>query len=334
MNETALIVRESLDPAVLFTDTGMDEVLAKIKSEATSYAFTANDDQGRKDIASLAYRVARSKTIIDDMGKEIVSDWKKKAKVIDEQRKKARDFLDGLKEEVRAPLAEWEAEQARIKAEEEAREREKIDARIAALAQVNCVLSSFDITAMTDDEFDEKLATATAEYEEKQRLAEQARLAEEAAQRAEKERMAAERAELEALRAEQEKIRKEQAEKDRIEREKMAEEARKLDEERQAIQAEKDRMERERFEAEAKERARIQAENYAKEKVEREAAERERQREILPDKEKLLLHADNITSLSAYNLDVKSGDARELFYESLDRLMKIDQWFRIKIEEL
>jgi len=332
MNETALVVRESLDPAVLFTDAGMDEVLARIKSEAMSYAFTAEDEQGRKDITSLAYRVARSKTIIDDLGKDIVSEWKRQSKVYDVQRKKARDFLDALKEEVQEPLTVWKAEQARLKAEEERREREKIDARIVALAQVGCVIGSFEITAMTDDEFDEKLAVVTSEHEEIQRIEQEARIAAEAARKAEEEKLAAERAELNAMRAEQEKTRKEQEEKDRVEREKMAEEAHKLGAQWEAIRLEKERIDREKFEAQAKEDARMEAERLAAEKFEREDREKRkaeeqaltekiRQEALLPDKEKLVAWIHSFTGM--VSPDVQDAAAQEIVV-----------WFESKISEL
>jgi colicin import membrane protein len=100
MEETALVAIEELDIAKLFTDEGMQGVLQEIESKALSFAFDIETDQGRKDIASLAYKVARSKTLIDNTGKDTVADWKKKTKLIDGYRKQARDFLDDLKEKV------------------------------------------------------------------------------------------------------------------------------------------------------------------------------------------------------------------------------------------
>jgi hypothetical protein len=67
----------------------------------------------------MAYSVARTKTYIDSIGKELVSHYKEAPKKIDSVRKFARDSLDYLRDEVRKPLDEWENEQARLKLLEE-----------------------------------------------------------------------------------------------------------------------------------------------------------------------------------------------------------------------
>ncbi|STR94742.1 Uncharacterised protein [Hafnia alvei] len=74
--------------------------------------------KGRDAIASMAHKVARSKTYIDNAGKDLVAELKALPKQIDESRRLVRERLDALKDEVRRPLTEWEAEQERIKAEE------------------------------------------------------------------------------------------------------------------------------------------------------------------------------------------------------------------------
>jgi ABC-type Zn uptake system ZnuABC Zn-binding protein ZnuA len=61
---------------------------------------------------------SRSKTYIDNAGKDLVAELKALPKQIDESRRVVRERLDALKDEVRRPLTEWEAEQERIKAEE------------------------------------------------------------------------------------------------------------------------------------------------------------------------------------------------------------------------
>jgi len=74
-------------------------------------------DKGRKAIASLAAKVAKLKVKLDDMGKELVGDWKAKSKIVDGSRKKMRDELDALKAEARKPLTDWEnAEKDRVAA--------------------------------------------------------------------------------------------------------------------------------------------------------------------------------------------------------------------------
>ncbi|HXS04855.1 MAG TPA: hypothetical protein VN731_10290 [Rhodanobacter sp.] len=117
MDGQSLIPLESINAVEVFTGPNLDDLLAKIRQETASIVPDVSTAGGRKEIASLAYKVARSKTTIDDAGKSLVEDWKNQAKVVDAARKKARDYLDALKDEVRKPLDDWEAEQARIEQE-------------------------------------------------------------------------------------------------------------------------------------------------------------------------------------------------------------------------
>ena len=238
---TALIVRESLDPEIVFTDKGMDELLQRIRSEAMSFVFDAATEDGRKAIASIGYKVARSKTIIDDMGKDILAGWKAKSKVYDAQRKKARDYLDVLKEEVLQPKTDYDNEQKRIIEEVQRVKDEQTQARIDQFAAYNIIVQWSYAESIPDEDFEIKLSKAKTDHEaEQQRMVE-----EEAARKAESKRLEKERAELEAIRAEQEQIRKEQEEKDRIERERIAEEAHKLRAQWEVIRLEKERIDRE-----------------------------------------------------------------------------------------
>ena len=79
----------------------LDAVAASVRAIPTPDLST---EAGRKEVASLAYRVARAKTRLDDLGKDLVAELKELPKRIDAGRKEARDFFDALKDEVRAPL--------------------------------------------------------------------------------------------------------------------------------------------------------------------------------------------------------------------------------------
>lgn len=106
---------EKMSPAKLFKPKFMPTLLKAIEVEATAEVPDVNTDEGRKAITSTAYKVARSKTTIDELGKDFVADQKLAIKAVDEIRKLARDFLDNLKVKVREPLTEWEeAEEARV----------------------------------------------------------------------------------------------------------------------------------------------------------------------------------------------------------------------------
>ena len=133
MDGQSLIPLESINAVEVFTGPNLDELLARIRQETATIVPDVSTVGGRKEIASLAYKVARSKTTIDDAGKSLVEDWKNQAKVVDASRKKARDYLDALRDEVRKPLDDWEVEQKRIEQEAAAKaEAERVAAAEAA----------------------------------------------------------------------------------------------------------------------------------------------------------------------------------------------------------
>jgi colicin import membrane protein len=268
---------------VFTTPNGLVELLAKIDHDALSIAPDLSTATGRKAVASNAYRVAQTKTYLDNLGKEITDKLKELPKLVDANRKYARETLDELKEKIRQPLTDWEAEQERIEAAKKAEEqaaklREEIE---------RCHELALFINAEFDRKREEdRKAAEQARIEHERRIAEEAaeraRLAAEAkakAEREESERNAREAAEA-AERAKREAIEAaEKAERDRIEAEERH--ARELQAAQNRIKAEAEKaaqQERERIEAEQR---RIQAEQEAKAKAEaKAAANKEHQRKI------------------------------------------------------
>ena len=105
--ETALQVFTAVD--------GMNPYLARIRAEIDGFNGDVATKKGRESIASMAFKVAKTKTYLDGVGKELADVQKEIPKKIDAARKLVRDTLDAWKDEVRKPLTEWEeAEQARI----------------------------------------------------------------------------------------------------------------------------------------------------------------------------------------------------------------------------
>ena len=116
-----LVVLEQLKPLEIFTPEGTDDILARLRKEAKSHVLDISTSEGRDQIRSLAYKVAKSKTYLDEMGKELVAEQKERIKLVDAERKRIRDSLDDLKDEIRAPLTEWENREAeRVKSHETA----------------------------------------------------------------------------------------------------------------------------------------------------------------------------------------------------------------------
>jgi len=87
---------------------GLDSLLKKITAEVESEVPDLSTAKGRAAIASLASKISKSKTHLDGLGKDMVSDKKNKIKLVDNDRKKMRDYMDNLRDNARKPLSEWE----------------------------------------------------------------------------------------------------------------------------------------------------------------------------------------------------------------------------------
>ena len=272
-----LVVIEEINPAVIFMEVSeIDALLKNIEAQAMSHVPVLETATGRKEIASIANKVARSKTILDGMGKDLVADWKNKAKKVDEVRKHTRDFLDDLKTRVRQPLTDWEAAEAeRIEAERLAAEYNA--AWDEALAENDLVDRQRAIEAKEAElrrQEEEKAAAeakAKAEQEEKERKAKEETERKEREARIAKE--AAERAEKEAAR----KIKEAEEAAKKAERDRIAAEERAKIEKEAAIKAEQEKAKRE---AEEKERARLEREAAEKAKSEKAAANKKHRAKI------------------------------------------------------
>ncbi len=116
LSDTALVEVPAKDAFHIFTTEGaIEPLLAEIRKKIDDFVPDIETDQGRKDIASFAYRIAKSKTALDRVGKELTDEAKEIPKKIDAARKIARDTLDQWRDEVRSPLTNWEdAEKERI----------------------------------------------------------------------------------------------------------------------------------------------------------------------------------------------------------------------------
>lgn len=233
----ALISAEQIDAKHVFGEGRTDKVLAFIRDQIPDVVVDVQTTAGRAELRSLAYKIRRSKTVLDDVGKQFAADLKATVKAIDTNRKTLRDSLDTLHDEIRRPLTEYEeAEKAR--AADVARWIENIRAAGVAAgttpaAEIRERIARVKAIECTETCFDERAGEAAQQKDIALRNLERALEAEE--------RREAEAAELARLRQE-------------------------------AIDREKREAE-ERREREAEERGRIMAENAAR--AEREAAERQ-----------------------------------------------------------
>lgn len=171
-----LVVIEQANVLTVFTKQDqMEPILERIFSEARSMVPDTSTAKGRAAIASLAYKVAQTKTYLDGLGKDLVSEMKKLPAVVDESRRNMRDKLDALKDEVRQPLTDWEAEQAKIEAEKKA--------AAEALALAAEVEHCHELALLMNAEHDRAKEQARIEAERKRVADEEKRVADEAARR-------------------------------------------------------------------------------------------------------------------------------------------------------
>ncbi|HHH2086168.1 TPA: cell envelope biogenesis protein TolA [Yersinia enterocolitica] len=114
------IVIEAKNALAVFTQPDhIESILQQVEKEVNSFVPDVSTKKGRDAIASLGLKVAKTKTYLDGLGKDLVTEYKEVPKKIDASRKTVRDRLDALKEKVLLPKLEFEAEQERIKLEAE-----------------------------------------------------------------------------------------------------------------------------------------------------------------------------------------------------------------------
>lgn len=293
-----LIKTTEIKPNEVFVPNGLDFILKEIVDTVKPFVSDISTEKGRKEIASICYKIKRSKTYLDNMGKEYVAELKKQPKIVDAERKRVREFLENLEEETRKPLTEWEqAEEKRkdgimerinninpfllghvISVGDYSTDELKAMAEKASLFKIDDSLQEFkEFGKQTRDDVILKLSGLIAtQMKQEAEQAELERLRKEATEREQKEREerlkreAAESARREAeLKAAQEKAeseRKAKEEAERMEREKQAAIAAQEAAERRAKEAE-ERANREAEEAVKREQARVEAAKKAEEEA-------------------------------------------------------------------
>lgn len=116
-----LVKPKPISPLTVFTKNGLDAILDEIEKEARGLILDISTPQGRKEVASIAHKIARTKVALDGLGKDLVANWKEQAKTVDKERSRGWRRLEDLQKEIRKPLTDWEeAEEQRISGHEEA----------------------------------------------------------------------------------------------------------------------------------------------------------------------------------------------------------------------
>jgi colicin import membrane protein len=164
-------ISNTTDALVVFGGDNVSKILADLEGEVRSVVPDLSTAKGRKEIASLAYKVSQSKTALDGLGKNLVADWKEKAKAVDSERKEIRDRLDALRDDIKAPLVEWQ----RVE-----------DEKVAIAELEKAVLEAHEIALPENDLFDREREMARKEAEAE--IAAEAQRQQEESKRVESER--------------------------------------------------------------------------------------------------------------------------------------------------
>ncbi len=117
----------------VFTEpNGIDPYLEKMRKEALSHVPDISTKTGRAAIASIAAKVAKSKVYLEDAGKQLCDQERAKIdatlSAVMASRKRIKEELDALRDEVRKPLTDWE--------DAEAERKGKIESRIEAMKRL------------------------------------------------------------------------------------------------------------------------------------------------------------------------------------------------------
>ena len=245
--------------------TNLDGLYNVVETKARALVADVTTKEGVSQIKSTARQIASIKIRVDDLGKDIVAEISNLPKQINANRKKWREDMEALQDEIRKPVTEIENRQNEI---------DEIKATHGKLVlsgseEIKAAIVNLDKIELTSDKWKESLEAAT-------------------------EAVTAEKGALEvmlnaALKKEEEareleELRKKQEEADRIIREqKIKEEAERRAREQAEAQAAKERerhrqeMERAEREKQEAERKAAEAENARREAEEREAEARKNQ---------------------------------------------------------
>ncbi|GGE30213.1 hypothetical protein GCM10011360_17840 [Primorskyibacter flagellatus] len=218
-------------PALFETKDGVPNLVAKIEKQARSFAIDYTTEAGRKEAKSLAAKVSRSKTLIDEVGKEQNEERNRLNKEVNALRNLATSRLDALRDEIKAPVVEWEKKEA-----------ERVRLHMLAmdafdLGRVSSNNSSIDIQGVINSIRDTKIDETWEEYEADAKAAKAEALVKFQADLGIARQREDQEKELEALRAEKAKREAEDAERAEKEASEKAEQERKAEAERQSKEA-------------------------------------------------------------------------------------------------
>lgn len=319
-----------------------DAAIAKMKDLYMALKVSGLDDEEGFDAVHDGRMVVKGKRIeVEKKRKEYKVNSLAYGRKVDTEAKRIFGLLKPIEDYLQGQEDVVTKEKERIKAQEEAKEKTKIETRVSELFALDVNMPFFDLTMLSDDEYAEKFRSAKIAYN-----AEQLRIAEE------KKRLETERLELEHLRKKEEADQKAESERlemlakgQAIEADRLAKIQADIDAKAKELKDEQDKFEADKKSEQARKNLEILEKKLAieaKEKAEKDEIERvarkakelkkkeeariaeiERQELLKPDKEKLEQYAIGLTAI--IGPVVTSKEAHNIIIFAEGRLAAIAQ---------
>ena len=105
----------------LFTEEGMNEIISAIKAEVKDFKADIATKEGRAEIVSMAFKIAKCKAPIENLASELKEDSRKLIDGVNAQWNRYKKEMDTLRDEIRKPVDEIEVEEKRILEEKQDR---------------------------------------------------------------------------------------------------------------------------------------------------------------------------------------------------------------------
>lgn len=116
---TAIALPATTEILPLFTtENGTEALIAKIEAAAAAFIPDTTTKKGRDEIASMAFKVTKSKTALKAMAKDAKEDAAKTVKAVNAETSRIETRLDALRDKTRQPLTDWEAAEEERKAKQ------------------------------------------------------------------------------------------------------------------------------------------------------------------------------------------------------------------------
>ena len=121
---TALTVIDTMADDLLFTPNAVTDAQLAAGREwylAEAKKYDISTPEKRKGLKSLAFKLVKTRTFIEGLAKAHTIETKRKLALIDSEKRRVCDIIQGIEDEVRFPLTEWEnKETARVEKHENA----------------------------------------------------------------------------------------------------------------------------------------------------------------------------------------------------------------------